>query len=740
MHTQHTRFRPRRAWAALAAAALGLGTLAAPNRAEAAGLLVADGGFGGALEIKDHDVNVVINNGVAVTTVTQVFQNTENRQVEALYTFPVPKGGSVSNFCMWINGKEMTGEVLEKKRAREIYDSYKQTRRDPGLLEQTNYRTFEMRVFPIGPRAEQKVQVTYAQELDYDNDWATYVYPLATSTRKDVNARTTGRFALTLDAKSEVPIVALESPSHAKDFAVAKHSDNYQQASLETTGGDLGRDVVLAFHTLRPKTGVDMITSKQPGEDGYFMLTVTAGEELAAQNAGMDYVFILDVSGSMNEGGKLDLSRNALGAFVNGLGENDRVEVMAFNVQPTTLFQKLVDADEDAKRRAAEFLSSQAARGGTRLDPAMGAAYRYADTERALNVVLLSDGLTEQAGRAELSRIIKARPQNARVFCIGVGNDVDRALLEQISQDTGGLAAFVSRQDNFERQAAAFRRKLLRPVASDVRVEFAGVEAYDLEPKTLPNLYHGMPVRLYGRYRGDGDAKVTLKANVSGKPIEQAVNMNFPKADDANPQVERMWAWHKVDRLLKEADAGGSRTGVLDEIVRLGEGYSIATEYTSFIVLENDAEYRRWKIDRRNLLRVERDKAARQQVARQLEALRDRSALAIGPVDSDAVKTALDATRLRPANAAQPRVISPTNAPVAAPIPAPAATPAPSPTGGRNSRDLDLPVERRPWGGGGSGGGGALDPVTGGIALATAALVALAKRRARGSRPTPPTA
>ena len=74
---------------------------------------------------------------------------------------------------MWINGKEMVGEVLEKNKAREIYNSYKQTRRDPGLLEQVDYKTFEMRVFPIAPRAEQKVQVVYYQELDVDHDWAT---------------------------------------------------------------------------------------------------------------------------------------------------------------------------------------------------------------------------------------------------------------------------------------------------------------------------------------------------------------------------------------------------------------------------------------------------------------------------------------------------------------------------------------------------------------------------------------
>ncbi len=103
--------------------------------------------------------------------------------VEALYTFPVPRGASGSDFTMWIGGKPMVGEVVEKKRAREIYESYKQVRRDPGLLEQVDFRRFEMRIFPIAAGAEQRMRLVYHQELDFDHDVATYVYPLATTTR-----------------------------------------------------------------------------------------------------------------------------------------------------------------------------------------------------------------------------------------------------------------------------------------------------------------------------------------------------------------------------------------------------------------------------------------------------------------------------------------------------------------------------------------------------------------------------
>jgi Ca-activated chloride channel family protein len=666
--------------------ALGTGN----SEANAAGMLIADGGLGGVLEVEEHNVRVTINNGVAVTEVTQVFRNKENRQVEALYLFPVPKGASVANFSMWIDGKEMVGEVVEKKRARQIYDSYKRVRRDPGLLEQVDYKNFELRIFPIGPGAQQKVQIAYYQELEYDNDWATYVYPLATVPRPGLNSWTKGKFGLTMQVKSQVPIVAMESPSHGDDFVIVPHTDSFYEASLETSGADLNRDLVLAYHVARPMTGIDAITSKQPGEDGYFLLTLTAGEELAKADRGMDYVFILDVSGSMAYDGKLRLSRESIGAFIDELGPDDRFELVTFNVAPNTLFRELRPVTKEAQAEAIEFLQAQKGRGGTVLRPAMALAYQYGEPDRPLCVVVLSDGMTEQRERAELLALIQSRPANARVFCIGVGNEVNRPLLSQLAEDAGGLAAFISQGDNFERQAKAFRRKLMRPAASDVRISLAGLDVYDLEPAQLPNLYHGMPVRLYGRYRGQGPVKVRVEAEVNGAPIDQAVEMEFPESEPANPEIERMWAWQKVDRLLKEADRTGSRAGVIDEIVRLGEGYSIATEYTSFIVLENDAEYARWKIDRKNLLRLARDRKQQEVVRSELEALRDKALTSVGPKPAD-----LELASAEHADVTQTPQTPSNGAPVQ-----PVSQPATS--SGPRSRDLNFAPSSPSGGGGGS--------------------------------------
>ncbi|MEZ6088658.1 MAG: VIT and VWA domain-containing protein [Pirellulaceae bacterium] len=330
----------------------------------AAGLLVADGGFGGVLEIKQQDVRVTINNSIAVTQIDQVFLNTENRQVEALYTFPVPREASVSNFSMWIGGKEMIGEVVEKERARQIYNSYKQQKRDPGLLEQVDFKQFEMRIFPIPAGAEQRIRIEYYQQLDIDHDWATYVYPLATDTRtKSIDTRVRGRFSMAVDVKSEVPIKEIKSESHADDFVVATHNDQYAQAAMELTEGDLSRDIVLAIEMKRPRTGLDVVTSHPVGEDGYFMMTLTPGEDLSNTAEPMDYVFLLDVSGSMARDDKLAISRQSVMAFIESLGPDDRFDCLAFNLAPTPLFKQLMAADAANLTSAGEFFSNQRAKG-----------------------------------------------------------------------------------------------------------------------------------------------------------------------------------------------------------------------------------------------------------------------------------------------------------------------------------------------------------------------------------------
>ena len=705
-----------------------------PSRAHAGGLLIADGGLGGVLEIKQQDVSVVINNGIAVTEIKQVFLNTENRIVEALYTFPVPNGASVSNFSMIINGQEMIGEVVEKQRARQIYESYKVTKRDPGLLEQVDYKTFELRVFPIQPKAEQHIKIVYYQQLDFDHNNATYVYPLATNTRGMIHEKTTGRFSMTLDVKSEIPITKVFSPSHPQDFVINSHNDKYSRANLEVTGGDLSRDVVVAFDTERPRTGIDVLANKEGNEDGYFFLTMTAGKELEEYGAGMDYVFVVDISGSMADQGKLRLATGVVDAFVNELGNEDRFEVMTFNNSPTLHFKELRSANDESKQSAREFLNDQRAVGGTILGPAVTTAYKYKQEDRPLNVVLLSDGMTQQNEQAELIALISKAPASTRVFCVGIGNEVNRPLLKQLSERAGGLAAFVSLQDDFKRQSQAFRRKLMRPVATNVRILFDGVETYDAMPGELPDLFYGAPLRMIGRYKQGGPTRVTVSGEVMGRPFEQTVEIPLPKSNDENPEIERMWAYCRVQQLMNELREYGNNADKEKEIVRLCEGYSIVSEYASFIVLENDAEYQRWSIQRRNATRVGRDDAARRRLQVELERLREQSLAAIGPNKTESSSKSAQATSQGTNPGASQNVASSTPSDLNLPV-----TNSTAPVSvDSSSRNVGVPIpSSTPSASSGRSfgrSGGAIDPVSAAIALSLAGASAWAARRRNAAK------
>jgi Ca-activated chloride channel family protein len=715
--------------AMLAPSFLGDALPGSPSKANAGGLLIADGGLGGVLEIKQQDVSVVINNGIAVTEIKQVFLNTENRMVEALYTFPVPNGASVSNFSMIINGQEMIGEVVEKQRARQIYESYKITKRDPGLLEQVDYKTFELRVFPIQPKAEQHIKIVYYQQLDFDHNNATYVYPLATNTRGMINEKTTGRFSMSMDLKSEIPITKVFSPSHLQDFVINNHSDKYSRANLEVTGGDLSRDVVVVFDTERPRTGIDVIANKESNEDGYFFLTMTAGKELEEYGAGMDYAFVVDISGSMADQGKLRLATGVVDAFVNELGSEDRFEVMAFNNSPTLHFKELRPANDESKQSAREFLKDQRAVGGTVLSSAVTTAYKYKQEDRPLNVVLLSDGMTQQNEQAELIALIGKAPASTRVFCVGIGNEVNRPLLKQLSERAGGLAAFVSLQDDFKRQSQAFRRKLMRPVATNVRILFDGVETYDVMPGELPDLFYGAPLRMIGRYKQGGPTRVTVSGEVMGRPFEQTVEVPLPKNSDENPEIERMWAYSRVQQLMNELRENGNNADKEKEIVRLCEGYSIVSEYASFIVLENDAEYQRWSIQRRNAIRVRRDDAARSRLQSELERLREQSLAAIGPNKAESGSKTTQAANQRTDSGASQNVANSTPSDLNLPI-----NSSPDPisvdSGSRNigiPNPSSAPSTSSGWTPGRAGG--AIDPVSAAIALSLAGASAWAARR-----------
>lgn len=599
--------------ATMAVAVIIVCELATP--AQAAGLLVP-AGADRSLAIESQKVDVVINNGVAVTTVTQVFRNDAPQPLEALYTFPVPREASVSNFSMWINGKEVIGEVLERQRARQIYQQVTRVeRKDPGLLEQIDFKTFEMRVFPVPARGTQQIQIAYYQPVDYDSGFGTYVYPLEMD--EQTTSQMQGEFSLMVEIKSDVPLKSIASPSHAQALVTAEMTPGRYRAGIEEAQGNLDRDFVLVYELERERMGINLVASREGNDDGYFMLLVTPGPLFDEPRKQVNVTFVLDVSGSMAAAGKLDVARQAVAEGLKLLSEADTFNIVAFNIAPTNLADKPLAADDENRHRASEFLQALDGRGGTDLVPAIERALTMKVAGARNAVLLLSDGqATDIEEHAGFVTAIQRQAGDARIFSFGIGNEINRPLLERLARETGGLADYVSGQDEVERKVRLMQMKLASPAAENLAIKIDGVEISSVCPDPVPNLYRGQQLVLLGRYRGYGEARLTMTGELLGKQETLTAKLDFPEMSRENPELQRMWAWRQVDRLLSQIRAGGESPELVRQVVDLGVKYSIVTPFTAFLVLENEAEYQRFSIERLNARRVETERAA-QELARQ---------------------------------------------------------------------------------------------------------------------------
>jgi Ca-activated chloride channel homolog len=143
--------------------------LLAAGTTRATGLLIPTEKKLPPLAMLNHQVTITIDDQVAVTRIEQTFRNHTDRQLEATYIFPIPKGASVRKFSMWVNDKEVPGELVEANKARQIYQSIVQRTLDPGLLEYMGNNLLRLRVFPVPPKGDQKISVSYTSIATSDN-------------------------------------------------------------------------------------------------------------------------------------------------------------------------------------------------------------------------------------------------------------------------------------------------------------------------------------------------------------------------------------------------------------------------------------------------------------------------------------------------------------------------------------------------------------------------------------------
>jgi len=540
------------------------------------------------LSIKYHHVEVDIDNQIATTKVDQVFMNENDRELEGIYIFPIPEEASISDFAMYVDGERVSAEVLEKKKAREIYENIVRRMRDPALLEYIGRDAFRASVYPIPARGEKRVQLEYSELLRYDSGLCKYVYPLNT---EKFSAKPIQSVSVSVKVKSNKAIKSVYSPSH--DVDVHRSDDHTTKLGYEASDVRPDRDLVMYYTVSDKDFGLNLLAHREEDEDGFFILLIAPKHEVASEEVmEKDIVFVLDKSGSMKDDDKLEQAKGALKFCMKSLNEGDRFGVVAFSTDVEEFDSSLLPATRGNVEKAVKFIDGLGAIGGTNINDALQTVLeKEPDPERPRIVVFLTDGLPtvgERDVEAILRNVEKTTSGSARVFTFGVGYDVNTHFLDKLAQSNSGVPQYVEPSEDIEVAVSMFYDKISEPVLSALKLDTGSVKVREVYPRSLPDLFKGSQLVVMGRYEGSGGTDIKLEGEIRGKKHTYVNEADFPRRSSANNFIPRLWAQRKVGYLLDEIRSHGEDDELKDEIIRLSKKYGIITPYTSFLVLPDE--------------------------------------------------------------------------------------------------------------------------------------------------------
>lgn len=603
--------------------------LAISSVANAAGLMKpADSGLPN-LDIREHHVDVTIEDGYVTTSIEQTFYNPHQIELEALYSFPVPESASVGEFMYWINDQPVIAEVVEKQKAKEIYNNEKSAGRSTALIEKDKYKTFDISVYPVKAQSDVKIRLTYIQATHIDTGIGRYVYPLEEGGVDEEklafwlrNEAVTEKFSFDLHFRSSYPIDALRLPQHPNATIQQLSQDEWSaslvnQKNIEEVSNTqnvitLSQDIVVYWRHKEGLPGsVDLVTYKpEASQRGTFMLTLTPGDDLGKMTTGSDWIFVLDVSGSMS--GKYATLVEGVRQGLQRLRQQDRFKVVLFNNESVDLTSGFLTVSQTNVDSVLHQLKNYQVGGGTNLYAGLQKGLKGIDADRPAGIILVTDGVANVGQTEKKSFLSLLKNHDVRLFTFIMGNSANRPLLKEMTSVSNGFSMSVSNADDIVGHIMLATSKLTHQAFRDIDLTIDGVKVKNMTPEKISSLYRGEQLTVFGHYWKPGNANVVLTAKIGGNEKTYRTSVNFPDTNHRNPEIERLWAFASIEHLQSQLDYYGADKDTEQAITDIAVEYGLVTDYTSMIVVE-EAIFQSLNIDRRNKRRVETEHKSREE-------------------------------------------------------------------------------------------------------------------------------
>ncbi|MES2185231.1 MAG: VIT domain-containing protein [Pseudomonadota bacterium] len=557
------------------------------------------------LPLKGTQVEVHISGVIADVTVTQHYRNEGTRAIEAKYVFPGSTRAAVGGLNVRLGDRLITAKIREKQQARIDYEAAKTQGKTAALLEQQMPNVFQMNVANILPGDDVQVELHYSELLVPQAGSYQFVYPTVVGPRYNspssekagaawvaqptLHAGVAPATAFQLNATIDTPLGIQEIRSSTHAIRVRQDGAASPHASIALAGDGQpadNRDFVLDYRLAGDKidSGV-MLYQGQGGDnsENFFLAMVEPPKAVPASAISpRDYIFVVDISGSMH-GFPLDTAKTVLERLIGGLRPSDTFNVLLFSGSNRMLSPHSVPATRANIDQALATINSYQGSGSTELIPALRRAYaepKAADISRS--VVVVTDGYVTV--EREAFELVRSHLSQANLFAFGIGSSVNRSLMEGLARAGMGEPFIITDPVQAPEQAAKFRRMVESPVLTSVKARFEGLDVYDVEPAALPDVLGERPVIVFGKWRGEPKGRIVIEGRSAEGPYRKEVAIAGSIRRDATA-LRALWARHRIAALSdQEALEGGDAYKPL--ITALGLKYSLLTQYTSFIAID----------------------------------------------------------------------------------------------------------------------------------------------------------
>ena len=566
--------------------------------------------------LKRTSVRAEISGFLSRVRVTQEFENPFKEKIEAVYTFPLPQAAAVDDMTMRVGDRTVKGRILRREEAQAVYDAAKSQGQVASLLDQERPNIFTQAVANIMPGERISVEISYVETLKYEDGSYEFTFPMVVGpryvpgtpvgqqgggTKPDTDRvpdasritppvmpqgmRAGHDISLEVSLDAGVPLDAVRSSSH--EVEVEKKAAASALVRLKNRTEIPNRDFTLRYD-VAGKRMEDAVLTHRSDRGGFFTMILQPPERVTVEDVTpKELVFVLDTSGSMN-GFPIEKAKETMKLALDGLYPQDTFNLITFAGDTHILFDHPVPATPENLKKAQAFLSSRNGAGGTELMKAVRAALDPSDAQGHMRIVcFMTDGYV--GNDMEIVGEVKKHP-NARVFAFGIGNSVNRYLLDKMAEEGRGEVEYVSLKDDGSRAARKFHERVRNPLLTDISIDWSGLPVADVYPKRIPDLFSAKPVVLTGRYTGSGSGTIKLKGKMSGRDFVREISVKLPETEASHDVLSTLWARTRIDDLMSGdydgAQRGNMRDDLKETITQLGLEYRLMTQFTSFVAVE----------------------------------------------------------------------------------------------------------------------------------------------------------